>query len=265
VGDIRVRRILVLVVLVVILAALFTLSRSVAGWQHYLVSGSANTVLYAASFDGGGADGFNGDWSQYAGRLSAALEGGQMRVTVGEAGGGAYSVAAPYFSDFDVRVAARAVSGPVDNAYGLVFRLQSQDNRVVEDDSYYLFLVSSDGYYRVTRAIRGNERVISDWIESPLVAQGLDAVNRLRVTAAGDQFRFFINDQPVTVCIPDDPDAQSTINPLDGSCMGGKMLDTLTDASIPYGQIGVGALWTSESATEPVVAAFDNLLVYGTK
>ena len=105
-------------------------------------------------------------------------------------------------------------------------------------------------------------KIISDWIESSLINPGLDAANRLRVVAQGDQFRFFINDQPVSLCIPDDPDALSTINPLSGECMGGAMLDTLTDTTIPNGQVGVSALWTAGAADDPVVAAFDNLLVY---
>lgn len=260
------RRVVALVVLIVVFAALLLISRSVASWQHSPISGAAGTLLYAATFDGGGTDGFNGDWSQYPGRLAAQVTGGQMQITVGEVGGGAYSVAAPYFSDFDVQVAARAVSGPVDNGYGLVFRLQNQDNANVGDDNYYLFLVSSDGYYRVSRVFDGDTRIISDWIQSPLVGQGLAAVNRLRVVAKGDQFQFFINDQVVPLCLPDDPNAQSTINPLDGSCMGGPMAETLTEGTIPDGQVGVTALWTTTDASaDPVVAAFDNLLIYGTK
>ncbi len=45
-----------------------------------------------------------------------------MLVSIGEAGSGAYSVASPYFGDFDLRVAAQAVEGPIDNGYGVVFR-----------------------------------------------------------------------------------------------------------------------------------------------
>jgi hypothetical protein len=140
--------------------------------------------------------------------------------------------------------------------------LQNKDNTALEDDSYYHFLISADGWYRLERVIDGGSpEIISDWIASPLVNQGLGAINRLRVVARGDQFRFYVNDQPVQLCIPDDPTAQSTINPLDGSCMDGAMLDTLTDASIPNGQIGVSAQST-QTGGEGVAAAFDNLLIY---
>ncbi|MCC6805093.1 MAG: hypothetical protein IT319_19595 [Anaerolineae bacterium] len=255
-------RLIVLIVLVVTFAVLLALSRSAAGWKHAVVAGEPGALLYAASFDGGGTDGFNAVWEQYAGRLASQLDAGRIQISVGEPGSGSYSVAAPHFGDFDLRVEARAVSGPVDNGYGVVFRLQNKDNHLVDDDNYYLFLISSDGYYRVSRSVDGGVKIISDWIESPLINQELDAVNRLRVVALGDQFQFFINDQPVSLCIPDDPDALSTINPLSGECMGGAMLDTLTDPAIPNGQVGVSALWTAGADDEPVVATFDNLLVY---
>ncbi len=87
--------------------------------------------------------------------------------------------------------------------------------------------------------------------------QGLNAINQLRVVARGDSFRFYINDTPVQLCIPDDPNAISTYS--GDTCIGGAMLDALTDSAIPNGQIGVTAQATSDAG---VVAAFDNLLVY---
>jgi len=232
----------------------------VESWQHYLVGGDPGTLLYAASFDGGGTDGFNGDWQQYPGRLSAQIAGGQMTISVGEANGGAYSYAAPHFGDFDLRVEAQAVSGPVDNGYGVIFRLQNKDNANDQDDSYYLFLISSDGYYRISRVVDGDEKILSDWIDSTAIQQGLNAVNRLRVVARGDQFHFYVNDQPLQVCIPDDPNGVSTYS--GGACVKGTMQGALIDDTIPNGQIGVSALWTADANEQPVVAAFDTLLVY---
>lgn len=256
------RKVLLLVALVAVFAALFSLSRSAADWQHTVVGGDPGTLIYAATFDGSGSDGFNPDWSQYPGRLSAEVSGGQMQITVGEVVSGAYSVASPHFGDFDLTAEAQTVAGPLDNGYGIVFRLQNKDNATFEDDSYYLFLISADGFYQLLRVIDGQApQIVSDWIESPLINQGLGAVNRLRVVARGDQFSFYINDQPVAMCIPDDPAAQSTIHPLTGECMGGQMLETITDATIASGQIGVAAQSTLMGG-EGVVAAFDNLLIY---
>lgn len=253
------RRLLVLIILVVLFVVLFFFIRSAASWKHAVVTGDAGALLYVASFDGGAADGFNADWEQYAGQLSAQLDAGQLRISVGKPKGRAYSVAAPYYADFDLRVEARAVEGPIDNGYGVVFRLQDKANSNFEDNSYYVFLISSDGFYQVSRVVDGDEKIISVWNQSPLVNQGLDAVNRLRVIARSDQFSFYINDQPVQLCVPDDPNGESTFDAL-GNCMG-TMIDTLTDATIPNGQIGVSAIVT-DTGGEGVVAAFDNVVVY---
>ena len=98
---------------------------------------------------------------------------------------------------------------------------------------------------------------LSDWIPSPLVNQGLNVDNQLRVVAQGDQFRFFINDEQVALCIPNNPEGESTY--FDG-CVDGEMHDTLTDDSIGSGQLGVMAITLDEPNVEVV---FDNVLVYG--
>src|SRR5690554_4954940 len=96
-------------------------------------------LLYAATFDA-----FNEDWGQYAGRLSSQVVDGALRLSVGEPVAGPYSVASPHFGDFDVRVQARAVEGPDENGFGIIFREQDPNN-------FYYFLVGSDGYYKVSR------------------------------------------------------------------------------------------------------------------
>jgi hypothetical protein len=244
----------------VILAALFVINRSASSWQHYIVSADPGTLIYAATFDVGNGDDFNGDWSQYEGRLSAQIDGEQMRITVGDFESGAYSVAAPHFGDFDLRAQGQTLDGPIDNGYGVVFRLQNKDNNSVDDDSYYVFLISADGWYRVGRVIDGDEKILSDWNRSPFVKQDLNTFNELRVVARGNQFWFYINDEPVQVCIPNDPDGQSTFDPRTGECLG-TMVDALTDDAIPNGQIGVTAQSTA-SGGEGVVVGFDNVLVY---
>ncbi len=253
------RRLLVLIALILIFMALLLLSRSRAGWQHPIVSGDSGMLLYAATFDGGATDRFNDAWDQYGGRLSTQIADGQMLVSIGEPSGGAYSVADPHFGDFDLRVEAQAMDGPVDNGYGVVFRLQNKDNTSVEDDNYYLFLISSDGYYQISRVVDGAVKIISDWIESESIHKGLATVNHLRVIARGDSFHFSANETVLELCIPDDPDAISTYS--GGTCIGGSMVDALTDSAIPNGQIGVTAQSTP-SGGAGVVAAFDNLLVY---
>jgi hypothetical protein len=239
------RRIFALVALVVALVALISLNRLSANW-HYIVPAEPGALLYAAAFDD-----LEDEWERYEGRLSAVIADGRLRLTVGDFESGPYSVAKPYFGDFDLRLEATAVDGPLDNGFGVIFRLQDRQN-------YYLFLISSDGYYKVERVSDGIARELSTWIESPLVRQGLGVSNQLRVIGRGDQFSFAINGEPVGLCIPDDPEARSTY--AQGTCVNGSMQPALTDASIASGRLGVVA--TSFSASG-VVVNFDNVLVYG--
>ncbi len=246
------RRLGFLLILVAALVITFALSRLTTGW-HYVLPVEPGQVAYVATFDH-----LIEDWNQYGGRLEAQVADGVMRLNVGDVGSGPFSTTRQHFADFDLRVQATPIEGPLNNGYGVIFRLRDSDNTSPGDDSYYLFLISSDGYYEVKRVIGRDEKLLSAWIESPLVHQGIGATNWLRVVARGDQFQFFINEQPVQVCVPNNPEGESTY--FMGECVEGAMQDTLTDSAITSGQLGVVAL----SIDEPgVVVEFDNFLVYG--
>jgi hypothetical protein len=233
-----------LLILVIVLLALFFAGQAIESWR-YIQPAAPGELLYVATFDG-----FTDEWRLYEGRLSAEIVDNALRISVGDVQSGPYAEAQPNFADFDLRVDATPLEGPLDNAYGVIFRL-------FDRDTYYLFLVSSDGFYQVTRRVNGVERVLSNWIRLPLVHEGLNVTNHLRIIAKGDQFQFYINDQLAQLCIPNDPNAQSTYRL--GQCIEGTMQDALTDNSITMGQIGVIA----QTRNEPdVVVNFDNLLVY---
>jgi hypothetical protein len=249
------RRALLPLVLLVILLGLIQVERWLSG-QHYILSAQPGAVLYTATFED-----YLDDWAQYEGRLQAAVVNESLRISNGQTNIGAFSETRQHFADFDLLLEARAVSGPLDNAFGVIFRLQTGASRSPADNSYYLFLISSDGYYQVQRMVAGESREISTWIPTQLINQGVGTVaasNWLRVVAQGDQFRFFINGIHVPLCIPDNPDSLSTYDEARGECLGGQMQDTLVDSSIASGQLGAVVLTLSEPN---VVVDFDNVLV----
>ncbi len=248
------RRFLILLGLILLLAVTYGLNRLTADW-HYVLPVQAGEVAYVATFDD-----FTDDWNLYQGRLSAQINDSTLRLTAGDINIRPFSTSKQYWGDFDFTVHATPVDGPINNGYGVIFRLQNKGNSSPDDDNFYLFLISSDGYYQVVRSIDGEQKTLSAWIPSPLVVQGLEVSNIVRVVAVGDQFRFYINDHPVQLCIPDNPDGESTYNEPLGGCIGGQMVDSLTDDTIPYGQLGV----VIQALDEPgVVVDFDNVLVVG--
>lgn len=245
------RRLMILLALVGLLAASFELSRLVADW-HYVVPAEPGALLYATGFEDGPA---NDDWEQTVRQAkSQEIVDGRMRLTVNESLDGVFSAAGPYFGDFDLVVEATTLDGPLDNGFGVVFRVR-------DDANYLMFLISADGFYRVKRVRGGFTRVISNWHGSPHIETGIGAVNQLRVTGQGDAFRFYINGQPVELCIPDDPEASST--PLaDGRCLDGQWVTTLTDASFADGRLGV-TVEIDQAQPPGVVVGFDNFVVTG--
>ncbi len=240
------RRWLMLLALIIILALLVVLNRSAHNWI-FTVPAAPGALIYVAAFED-----YLDEWEPARGRLSAEAVDGVMRVAVDTEDSSVFSPSLMYFSDFDLSVEATAVSGPVANGAGIVFRLRDPSN-------YYAFIVGSDGWYQVQRYANGTLRLLSTWIESPAVRVGIGETNVLRVMATGNRFQFYINGQRVLLCIPDDPNAQST---LEGeTCKDGQMLDTLIDDSFSSGYLGL--VGTSGFYEGGVVIEFDNLIVYG--
>jgi hypothetical protein len=128
------------------------------------------------------------------------------------------------FADFALEVDARRVSGPLDNEFGVLVRYQP------ETDEFYLFAISSNGFYSVQKYQANEWQKLVDWTESTAILQGED-VNRLRVTGQGDKMRFFVNGEPLT---------------------------QVEDASFRSGSVG---LLASTNEKGGVAVAFDNLRV----
>lgn len=252
--EAAVRRWLVLILLLAAVGAVYVLNRAAANW-HYVLPAIPGETLYVSSFDG-----FGDEWSLTEGRLrSEILPEGILRLTVNDSASMPFVAARPYVGDFDLQVEARAVEGPIDNAFGVIFRLQNKRNNQLDDDDFMMFLISSDGYYQVLRQFAGEQKELSTWIPSEAIRGGIGAANWLRVVAQGGQFRFFVNGTPLLLCIPDDPAAASTYLAT-GECRGGQMLPELIDESIATGQFGLVA---RSYGTPGVVVEFDNLLITG--
>lgn len=202
-------------------------------------------LLYLTTFDA-----YNDDWQQLEGRLSYQVVGEgsdpAMEIIIDDVNSGTFTLMEyQEFGDFDLTVEAAQVNGPDNNGYGVIFRHRDNQN-------YYLFLISGDGYYQVVRRLEGADEELSDWAQSEVIHQG-QAANTVRVVAQGDTFTFFINDVQVPLC-------PTLWHPLTGECMDAEATRQLVDGSFPQGRIGLAA----RSFDQPgVVVRFDNLIVCG--
>lgn len=132
------------------------------------------------------------------------------------------------YDDVIVTADVQHVSGPQDNAYGVICRYQSSQN-------FYLFLISSDGYYAIGKYQSGDNQVEyltgdGQYVSSEAINQG-EAQNSIRASCIGNELTLTVN---------------------------GELLESVTDPTFVSGDIGVAAS-TFESGS--LVVNFDNVRV----
>jgi hypothetical protein len=278
------KRLGILLALLALLIGVNALYANIANTE-IILDGEAGDLLYVSAFDG-----FLDEWELSEGQQSAQIADDALQIGVTVSNKAAWSIPQHTFKDFDITLKATAIEGPIDNAFGIIFRLQAGTDsdtcdlpmvilciadgvpifkagiRLLVDNTsgndvknYYTFLISSDGYYSVWKVENGVEHELSAWIKSPSVNQDLNAENVIRVVGRGSQFQFFVNGEQMQVCIPNDPNAKSTY--AGGECIEGTMQSVLTDDSIPTGQLGALAQAT-QTGGGGVIIQFDNMTVF---
>ncbi|MBN1811384.1 MAG: DUF1080 domain-containing protein [Anaerolineae bacterium] len=113
---------------------------------------------------------------------------GVLRILVQEANLLAWAFGGHEFSDFRLSVDATQVTGPNDNEYGVLVRIQDRGH-------LYRFSISGDGYYQVTKHTdEGWQLMTAEWVASDAIYAGA-ATNRLEVVCQGSTMTFFVNGQ----------------------------------------------------------------------
>ncbi|MCS7222019.1 MAG: hypothetical protein RML36_05725 [Anaerolineae bacterium] len=131
-------------------------------------------------------------------------------------------------SDFYLEVETAHVAGPLDNEFGVLFRY-------VDGGNFYLFSISSDGYYRLQKLVNDEWEVIIEWTPSDAIETGEGSVNRLGVLAQGSRIGLLVNDV---------------------------VLDEIEDDTFTTGNLALAAGTLDEGGVE---IAFDNLKVWELK
>jgi hypothetical protein len=139
-----------------------------------------------------------------------AIGGGQLRIIVKQPDSLAWSVTAgKTFGDFTLDVDATPLTGPDDNDYGVIVRR-------VDDNNFYRFEISGDGYFNIQKRQKGKwQKLVADWTESSAIRKGA-ATNHLRVVCAGRTLTFFVNQVQVAQ-VSDDTFARGEVGVLAGT------------------------------------------------
>ena len=178
-------------------------------------------------------DDFNGEqdcgWATYnRGGGIAEIENAAMQLTVSQPGQVWWTNPARDFADVVIRAEARQVSGSNDNAYGLICRYQNEEN-------FYIFLISGDGYYAIGKYQSGSENVQyltgdGQFQQSDTINTGV-ASNEMQASCVGNELTLEVNGTPLL---------------------------TVTDPTFVTGDIGLAA---STLQAETGVIEFDNVQV----
>ncbi len=213
--------------------------------------------LYETTFDG---DQPPDEWEQFDdGIVSAAISDGRLLVEVNAlVDTGTWSGLNYTFEDFDLEVDAQKVEGGDESAILILFRL-------LDESDYNRLDIYADGYYSLSAIRDGEFQVISDFNKSEAIITG-DGVNRISVSARGDQFSFAVNGETLPLCVAVDEGTRPLWDIQTGLCLGGEITETWKNDDLPRGKIGLGVHayvgFDGESSTAAsATAAFDNLVI----
>jgi hypothetical protein len=136
-------------------------------------------------------------------------DGGGYRILVNQPETTYWTVAGLEFADVSLEVDAEKIAGADDNYFGLICRYRDEDN-------FYIFLVSSDGYFSIGK-FKGGEYLVIDEEAGQGYSQSIHqgtTTNRLRADCTGPTLSLFAN---------------------------GTRLATVEDQDFPSGDVGLAA------------------------
>ena len=111
-----------------------------------------------------------------------------FRIWVNQPNFDYWSVPGLRFTDTRIEVTATKEAGPDDNDLGIICRYRDQNN-------FYGFLISNDGYYGISKRKDGDHRVISeDGMKHSSVIHTGNVQNRIRADCIGTTLALYVND-----------------------------------------------------------------------
>jgi hypothetical protein len=95
-----------------------------------------------------------------------------------------------YFSDTRIEVEATKLAGPEENDFGIICRYQ-------DDNNFYFFTISSDGYYGIAKIVGGMESFIGmeNLEQNESVIKSGETINIVRADCIGNTLALFVNGQ----------------------------------------------------------------------
>lgn len=138
--------------------------------------------------------------THYDGTTASYYKAGRYHVSVNEADLIAWEAGDLSGEDFVLAVDMSHYDGPLDNQGGILFRY-------VDEDNFYYFAVSSDGYYLLDKLIDDEWESLIGWTESDAINTGERSTNRLGLMVEDDRITLLTNDEVLAEIEDDSFDA----------------------------------------------------------
>ena len=132
-----------------------------------------------------------------------------------------WTTAGQHFDDARIEVDALQYSGPEENRLGVICRHR-------DDNNYYFFVISTDGYYAIGKVKDGEQSLLGqNAMRYASAIQTGVSINHLRAECQGSTLRLYINDSPVAL-VDDSDFSEGDVGLLAGTFDQGE-LDVLFD------------------------------------
>ena len=153
-------------------------------------------------------------WDKHTGAdVTTDYDAGRYLIAVTDPGVDVWGLPGLDLTDVSLSTDAQYADGPVNNEFGLMCRYQRGGDG---KNSFYFFLVSSDGYYALGKVIKDVRTILSPSQGSFQPASALhpaaDAMNGLQATCQGSHMSMAVN---------------------------GTTVGDFTDGDLPHGDIGL--------------------------
>jgi hypothetical protein len=144
----------------------------------------SSVLLFSDNFNSG-----SGEWRLIGSNLGSKIsyEHQGLRIIINEINYAYWSTPGKNFGDVREAVSASRLGGPNDNYFGIICRFQAPE-------SYYGFLVSSDGYFGIIKVMNGQFQLLGTQnMEYSDVIIKDRATNRVRGDCIGSSLTLFVN------------------------------------------------------------------------
>lgn len=188
--------------------------------------GSDRSVLFEDNFDNP-RSGWGTDQRE---RFERGYEEDEYLIKLHGAHWFAWAYPGRRFDDVSVEVDVYLASGSQDSHFGVLCRYVDQNN-------FYYFAISPDGYYAIFRRVDSGELEVltgdgSGMTHSPAIKTG-NQTNRVTAVCQSNELKLYVN---------------------------GELLEAVTDDTYTQGDVGIGA---GSGAEGGVAVRFDNFVVSG--